>query len=434
MKRKHIEFRELLERLLPLDELPAADRFRIQRALLSGAADQLEQAALLALSRLEQSGAIERLPAGPSDPVSQVRYRTRHAIDLITIEWPQPRERDGIILMPRTTLPAHASTDLDSLRRLLHLDDAFVGSETEHGESRHGMIERLAEAGREFLGASEVRFFPAEDGGQSAESADARLGLEARARLNALFYCPDTQRSPRLQATAQRSVRAIVFAGVASRSGEALGHLEVTTTEADPFRPEDLALVALLADSCGGALERAARIERLVFIDPLTSVYNRSYFDLQMKNEMARAQRDNASMALCIVDIDDFKSFNTRYGYEAGNQVLVQVAQSLARGVRPFDTVARWGGEEFAVLLTAPVLAEDVRTVSERLRGLVEKQIVGLEGLDRRTHNVGVTVSLGVAMYPDHAADPAELWRAANRALLEAKRPPKNQVVFYSLP
>jgi diguanylate cyclase (GGDEF)-like protein len=119
------------------------------------------------------------------------------------------------------------------------------------------------------------------------------------------------------------------------------------------------------------------------------------------------------------------------YGYEAGNQVLAHVAQTLKRAVRPFDTVARWGGEEFALLLTAPIHSEDVLAISERLRLLVERQTVELEGLDRRSHRVGVTVSIGVAVFPEHGTKQAELWRGANQALLSAKRPPKNRVVFF---
>ena len=139
-------------------------------------------------------------------------------------------------------------------------------------------------------------------------------------------------------------------------------------------------------------------------------------------------------MALCIADIDDFKTFNSRFGYEAGNHVLVQVAQALRSGVRPFDTVCRWGGEEFAVLLTEPVHLPDVRTISERLRTLVERASVRVEGLDGVTHQVAVTVSIGVAVFPEHEKTPTDLWRAANHALLVAKRSTKNQVVFYSAP
>src|SRR5204863_8724417 len=120
---------------------------------------------------------------------------------------------------------------------------------------------------------------------------------------------------------------------------------------------------------------------------------------------------------------------NTAFGYEAGNRVLVEVAGSLRGGVRPFDTVARWGGEEFAVLLTSPVQAADAQTISERLRGAVERMSLTLEGLDRRSHLVSVTLSIGVALFPDHAESPADLWRAANSALLAAKQGRKNQVV-----
>ena len=86
------------------------------------------------------------------------------------------------------------------------------------------------------------------------------------------------------------------------------------------------------------------------------------------------------------------------------------------------------------MLLTAPVQAQDVMTVSERLRTMVERQEVTIRGLDQQERRVRVTVSIGVALFPDHAQDPAELWRAANQALLEAKRPPKNRVAFYQPP
>jgi diguanylate cyclase (GGDEF)-like protein len=223
----------------------------------------------------------------------------------------------------------------------------------------------------------------------------------------------------------------VVVVAVTGSDGQPLGHLEVRSLEPDPYQPADLAMIALLADFCGGIIERAVRIEKLVFVDPLTTAYNRSYYDLQVRNEIARAQREQSSLALLIGDIDDFKSFNTSFGYEAGNQVLVQVAQALRAGVRPFDTVARWGGEEFAVLLTPPVAGDDVLAISERLRSTIEKTAIRLEGLDGRAHRVHVTVSVGVAMFPEHAETPQDLWRAANSALLLAKRPPKNQVVFH---
>jgi len=361
-----------------------------------------------------------------------MRWQLRDRLDVVSVALPGPRGREGILVVPRASLPTQAQAGLDQVRRLMRLDEALLAGDPRSGQARHGLLEHLDHAGRELLGAHRVRFVGAGEESGTEPLAPA-LAEEARRRPDVILYCPDTLRCPALSAEGQRRhVRSVVVLAVPSSAGPPLGVLEVLGREPDHFPPEALAMVALLADSCSGALGRAARIEKLVFIDPLTTVYNRSYFDLQVRNEMARAQRERNSMALCIADIDDFKSFNTTYGYEAGNQVLVGVAQALRHGVRPFDTVARWGGEEFAILLTAPVHAHDVVAVSERLRSLVERLPVEVEGLDRRRHHVSVTVSVGVALFPDHALDAEDLWRAANQALLRAKRPPKNKVVFYT--
>src|SRR5205085_6319603 len=129
-------------------------------------------------------------------------------------------------------------------------------------------------------------------------------------------------------------IRTVAIVSVLSGGGDRFGVLEVTSPSPRAFARHDLAMIALLADYWAGVLERASRIEKLVFIDPLTSVYNRPYFDRQVQNEMARAQRESSSMALCIADIDDFKSFNTRFGFEAGNRVLIEVAHALRHAVR----------------------------------------------------------------------------------------------------
>ncbi len=434
MRRKDIDFRELLERLLPLEELPPADRGAVERALRSGVSGQLQQAALYAIQQLEQLGALRRLPPGKNGGPPALRYQRREGLDVITIQLPGSTRRDGVVVYPRATLPLKAQASLERVRRLLRLEDESLVPDPRGSRAKLG-LPQLDHVGSEFLGASEVRLVPTEVGEEAAPglSLEPELGREAAVQPDLIFYCPDVRRSPRLAkaVSGRGGVRAAVFAGLPRGEGAPLGHLEILSREPDPFRPEDLARVALLADYCGAAMERAARLEKLVFIDPLTSVYNRSYFDLEVQNEMARAEREKSSMALCIADIDDFKKFNTAYGYEAGNQVLANVAQALKRGVRPFDTVARWGGEEFALLLTAPIHAEDVMAISERLRLLVERLSVRLEGLDRRTHRVSVTVSIGVAVFPEHARDKPGLWRAANQALLGAKRAPKNRVVFY---
>ncbi len=436
MKQQQIGFRDLLERLLPVDELPSVDRLRVQRALRSGIAVEVERAAMRAIDLLEQQGALKRLPPelGPGRPT--VRYQRRDQHDVITLQLPGPRVRDGITIVAKNALPMQAPARLDQVRRLVRLDDPLTFADPRTGTTRAGLREQLDQAGRELLGSETVRYFGRGDEDPAAEAGmaplDASLASDVLQHHGMLFYCPDTERSDSLALAARAAgTRSLVVVAVTGSDGKPLGFLEVHHPDIDPYRPPDLALVALLAEFAGGVLERAARIEKLVFVDSLTTAYNRSYYDLQIRNEIARAQREQSSLALLICDIDDFKSFNTSFGYEAGNQVLVQVAAALRAGVRPFDTVARWGGEEFAVLLTPPVIQDDVLAISERLRSAVEQTAIRLEGLDGRAHRVNVTVSVGVAMFPDHADNPQDLWRLANQALLLAKRPPKNQVVFF---
>ncbi len=435
MKQKQIGFRDLLERLLPIEELAPGDRMRVQRALRSGLAVELERAALHAIDALEQQGSLKRLPVEGINGQPMVRYQARGQHDVITVQLPGPRVRDGVSIQPRSALPTAAPARLDQVRRLIRLDDPLIFSDPRTGTTRAGLLGQLDQAGSEMLDNATLRYFGKDDDEAAAiedRPLDSSMAKDACEHHAMLFYCPDTERSTSLVTAGQKhAVRSLVLAAVLSNSGEPMGHVEVRSADPDAFQPADLAMIALLADFCGGVVERAARIEKLVFVDPLTTVYNRSYYDLQIRNEIARAQREQSSLALVICDIDDFKSFNTSFGYEAGNQVLIQVAAALRATVRPFDTVARWGGEEFAVLLTPPVTEEDVLTISERLRISVEKTAIRLEGLDGRAHRVHVTVSIGVAMFPDHADNPQDLWRAANTALLKAKRPPKNQVVFY---
>lgn len=426
MKQQNIDFRELLERILPLDELIPADREGVRRALEGGIAAEIETAALFALSRLEQRGALRRT-AGPD---GVLRYEQQDALRVITV--PLPGETaEGVLRLHRAALPAQARATLEQVRRLLDVDDHLLFADPRHGNVHRAMAGWLSQVGREFLQGSVVTFLEA-GAADPGRAFDRSLFERATEDCEVLLYCPDVRSEPALAAAGRmHGVGSIAVTAVKHPERDCFGCIEVRRPDRDAFSPEDLAFIALLADYSGGVLERADRIEKLMFIDPMTSVYNRSYFELQLQNEMARARREESSMALCIADIDDFKTFNTEYGYEAGNQVLAAVARALRSGVRPFDSVSRWGGEEFGVLLTAPVNGDDARAITERLRALVGRLDLEVTGLDRRRHRVRVTVSMGVAMFVGDGGTPEELWRSANRALLAAKQPPKNQVVFF---
>ena len=149
--------------------------------------------------------------------------------------------------------------------------------------------------------------------------------------------------------------------------------------------------------------------------DGLTKAYNKKYFLDRLETEIAYAKRHRADLSLCVFDVDHFKRVNDLYGHLAGDAVLIKLAKIAMGTVRTEDIFARYGGEEFAVICRA-----------ERLRSLVEHTSFEHEGT-----RLPVTISLGVAAYPDlDVQTAAELIAAADEALYDAKRGGRNRVVL----
>jgi diguanylate cyclase (GGDEF)-like protein len=161
--------------------------------------------------------------------------------------------------------------------------------------------------------------------------------------------------------------------------------------------------------------------------DKLTGLYNRHYVDEWFGLELRRAQRHGRPIAAVMLDIDDFKRFNDGFGHEAGDLVLREVAGALGRSTRGSDVASRYGGEEFLVLLPDCPFNAGLRK-AEQMR----KEVAKLE-LQYDSRPLGpVSVSLGVAAFPDHAKESAELLRHADEALYLAKQAGRNRVVAYS--
>jgi diguanylate cyclase (GGDEF)-like protein len=165
-------------------------------------------------------------------------------------------------------------------------------------------------------------------------------------------------------------------------------------------------------------------IEQLTRIDSLTQVFNRRHFHEKLRDEIQRHQRHGRTFALLMADIDDFKLTNDTYGHQAGDDVLKQVAEEISRSLREIDVVSRFGGEEFAVILPEAAL-ESATDVAERLRESIANRLFTL----RRGGSVRVTVSCGVAVFPNDAATQIELIAKADAALYVAKKRGKNQVI-----
>jgi diguanylate cyclase (GGDEF)-like protein/PAS domain S-box-containing protein len=163
--------------------------------------------------------------------------------------------------------------------------------------------------------------------------------------------------------------------------------------------------------------------------DPLTGLYNRRYMEETLQREIPRAARINKPLAVVMADLDHFKTFNDSYGHEAGDAVLAELGHLLKNTVRSSDVACRYGGEEFALVLPDTTLKGTLARM-ESLRTHVADLRVPYRGLMLG----GLTISLGVAILPDHGSTQEDLLRMADKALYHAKRAGRNQVQLAEAP
>lgn len=173
--------------------------------------------------------------------------------------------------------------------------------------------------------------------------------------------------------------------------------------------------------------ERLDHAEHLATVDGLTGLYNHRYLQQRLIQEIQRANRTGSKLSLILLDIDYFKHYNDSLGHPAGDKLLQQLAKIILSCVRTIDVVARYGGEEFAVILV-DTGAQDAYEVGERIRASVEQY--EFDGRENQP-NGKVTISLGIASYPENAFSKDDLIKLADDALYKAKYISKNKVVLY---
>jgi diguanylate cyclase (GGDEF)-like protein len=197
------------------------------------------------------------------------------------------------------------------------------------------------------------------------------------------------------------------------------------------FANQDVETATLLVRQAAVALENARLhgiVERQALVDGLTGLANRRQAEDALESELSRAQRFGGPLAFVLGDLDDFKRVNDRYGHPSGDIVLREFAEVLRESVRDIDVAARWGGEEFSLLLPGTDAAGAAHVAERIRRSLAARLILTTEGLPVR-----ITASFGVAAYPAAGSEEA-LVAAADAALYEAKRMGKDVVVTASEP
>jgi diguanylate cyclase (GGDEF)-like protein len=193
-----------------------------------------------------------------------------------------------------------------------------------------------------------------------------------------------------------------------------------------------LRAVRVLLEPVAVALDNALllkRAEALSVTDDLTHLYNSRYLNLVLRRETKRASRNGRPLSLLFLDLDGFKSINDTYGHLSGSRALVEAAAVIRGSARETDVVARYGGDEFALVLP-DTGGEGAYAVGERIR----ERIAAHRFLTREGCNARLTVSVGVATLPDVAASAEELMRAADAAMYRVKERGKNGIQAAAAP
>ncbi|MDP1979950.1 MAG: DUF484 family protein [Undibacterium sp.] len=217
------------------------------------------------------------------------------------------------------------------------------------------------------------------------------------------------------------------------RQGRLIGCLNLGSFKADRFQPNMATdFIERLGSIIAICLENVINNERLTYIgltDPLTNVSNRRYVEQRMLEEIARARRQRYSIACMYLDIDFFKQINDRYGHQGGDDVLKEVAKRIKDELRLSDTLGRFGGEEFVVVLVNTNLHDAIQ-VAERIRKSIASQefILSESGTCQATISIGLTTIDENSNYEDASSIARDLVLRADRALYQAKNGGRNQV------
>jgi diguanylate cyclase (GGDEF)-like protein len=448
----------LLKRISRTDLLAPEEARRIRRLLESASREAIAFAAHETVRQLVRGGRLTLRQGSLEHPgASIVAADERRGFifalpALVTPAQPMLRPSLDPGIGPRPSFASH------EIAHLIRHESGIAVSSVEQAADLKTVITRILDLTRSFLTVPAALFFSRSlpipssiargprrlilggqprSAGQDAPTPDSSIGLpkawgpwvaEAEKNAEQALYLPDFRLLHKERRPLPEGSALLVPLGTDEPSWR--GVLMAIAPQPFWFDQEKLARMRMLAPYLGSQLTYAVRLQSVVSFDFLTSVYNRASFGDHLSRTLDGTERKEENFALLIIDIDDFKSFNTRYGYDAGDQVLKSVARALARGLRSTDVLARYGGEEFAAILAPHLSATEAAQIAERLRAAIEHLRIEVPTLSGTSIRVQVTVSIGGALFPADGRVRDELWNQANRMLLEVKAEGKNGVRF----
>ena len=466
---------------LMLHEVTPEDRKRLLELTLSGLPDEARDLLTFELAeRLTAAGLLERVDRFQRDGKPYVRFRVAATGESFLLAAGSAPPQEELVRATRPHWHSRSRLLYRSLSNLIAVERKLFTRDERNAEYLQtdlgDILRTILASSRQIVECDETRLYALTRGFEETrylqpvsegEPWNRALAEEWVAKRALPLYVSDlTQADPvrvmvdaeAMDATMHLAVaphegrppaggfRSVAMARVGVPGTPFLFVLEAWSRTPHFFTDERVGILSVVAEHATDLLQTLKKLGMLVMVDELTGIYNRPYFGRQLDHEIARAYRDERPMSLVIADIDDFKHVNDLYGYEAGNVVLRELSQTLASSVRPFDTVARWGGEEFALILSAETTKAEAKEICERLRLKVQNLAIVVPGLDGREAAVRVTLSLGGAMFPadvpvtwdrSRGLDRPqreklahELWTRANMNLRVSKERGKNQATY----
>jgi len=246
------------------------------------------------------------------------------------------------------------------------------------------------------------------------------------------FVSADLRHDPRVSDQAVACVIAFPLSCRGRRVGALIGLDRMPSTREPRLAPVILRAVRVLLEPAAVALDNAMQLRRaeaLSVTDDLTRLYNTRYLNSVLRRETKRASRSGRPLSLLFLDLDGFKGVNDKHGHLCGSRALIEAAAVIRGSARETDVVARFGGDEFALILP-DTGGEGAFAVGERIR----ERIAAHEFLASDGLNIRLTASVGVATLPDVAASADELVHAADKAMYQVKESGKNGIQIAAAP
>jgi diguanylate cyclase (GGDEF)-like protein len=419
----------LLTKLIPRHLLSPERLAGVQHALGSGSRAEMVKEAFLALEQLAAAGSFRRKDVARSAGEVLVSYQRVDKPARITLvmdddEWARlsTADRGAEGLLPSVLAGIISSLSLnDSPRSLDKRIAEILGLSEKIVPTSMAKILLLREAPfRGDAAADRIKYSSAKEisknefyqGSLDSGAPYSFVYLGGRPAAKSFF-------------TTERGTRSFLLVPLVSGERK-WGVLEIHLQAEEPPDREASFNFFLLGQGIVRMLDNNMHLEKMVSIDRLTQLHNRNHYDSQLPLELERAIRNRKSLAFLMMDIDDFKRINDRYGHDVGDAVLKLISRVTREHLRKIDLLFRYGGEEFILLLPGAGKEAAERT-AERIREVISKARHMLE--DGR--EIGVTISIGGCIFPNDGQKELDLFRKADSALYISKRGGKNKVTFY---